>query len=112
QHYGDRIDTVLALLEENPTWARLLVDGYPYLEVEVIYAARYEMAGTIRDFLARRIRLEILNWDAAQQATPMTAKLLGQEFGWAETKVTAEAEAYLDFLYELRELAQEAVAVS
>lgn len=106
QHYGSRAPKVLAILEENAEWQEQLIQGYPYIAAEVIYAARYEMAETPRDFLARRLRLEILDWEATQQATPKVAALLAQAHGWNEDQQIREAEDYLDLVYSFREDAQ------
>lgn len=38
-----------------------LVEGFPYLEAEVVYAARHEYAVRAEDVLARRTRLAFLN---------------------------------------------------
>ncbi|WP_367391761.1 glycerol-3-phosphate dehydrogenase/oxidase [Lewinella sp. LCG006] len=106
QHYGSRATLLLSVLEEKEAWKTPLVEGYPYLIGEAVYAARYEMAGTVRDFLARRIRLEILDWDAAQQAAGRVAKAMGQELGWEAAYILQAAEEYIEQLYALRDLAQ------
>jgi glycerol-3-phosphate dehydrogenase len=106
QHYGSRAERLLSVLDEKEAWKKPLVEGYPYLIGEAVYAARYEMAGTVRDFLARRIRLEILDWDAAQQAAGSVAKAMGQELGWEKDYVLKAAEEYIEQLYAIRELAQ------
>lgn len=38
-----------------------LVKGYPYIEAEVVYAARHEYAVRVEDIIARRTRLAFLN---------------------------------------------------
>lgn len=106
QHYGSRVTSLLSLLEENPSWKEPLIAGYPYLIGEAVYAARHEMAGTVRDFLARRIRLEILDWDAAQQAAGKVAEVMGPELGWSAREQLKAAEDYIDQLYQIRETAQ------
>ncbi|MEM1215151.1 MAG: FAD-dependent oxidoreductase [Bacteroidota bacterium] len=109
RQYGDRYETLLTILQENAGYAEPLVAGFPYLKGEVIFAARHEMACTVRDFLARRIRLEILDWDAAQRAAGEVARLLGNELGWPEQAHVSAAEDYIDLLYQFRE---EALSVS
>lgn len=105
-HYGSRAQEVLALLAENADWRKPLVAGYPFLTGEAVYAARYEMAGTVRDFIARRIRLEILDWDAAQQAADQVAKAIGGELGWSEQEQLTAAKDYIDKVSQFRETAQ------
>ncbi len=80
--YGSRADKVLGLIGEDPTLAERLVTRLPYLKVEVIYAARHEMAVVPRDFLARRIRLEITDWNATLECLPIVCDLMAAELGW------------------------------
>lgn len=94
QHYGSEAQKVLGVLSEADAWKKPLLEGYPYLLGEVVYAARYEMACTVRDFLARRIRLEILDWKAAKQVADQVAQALGTELGWDEAKQQQEAASY------------------
>ncbi|PSR14922.1 MAG: FAD-dependent oxidoreductase [Bacteroidetes bacterium] len=108
QHYGNRVDRLLAVLDEDPAWQSPLVVGYPFLVGEVVYAARHEMALTVRDFLARRIRLEILDWDAAQQATTPVAAALGHELGWDAPAQELAAASYSQLLFDFRKRSQQA----
>ncbi|MER3462609.1 MAG: glycerol-3-phosphate dehydrogenase, partial [Armatimonadota bacterium] len=55
---------------------------HPYLEAEVRYAVRHEMALTPLDFLARRTRLAFLDRKAAEQALPRVTELMAQELSW------------------------------
>lgn len=90
--YGSRAPQVAALAAEKPDLAQLLHPDYPFLRAEIVYAARFEMARTVRDFLARRIRLEIVDWQAAIAAAPIVANLLAGELDWSVER-TAEATA-------------------
>ncbi|MCB0638272.1 MAG: FAD-dependent oxidoreductase [Lewinella sp.] len=98
-HYGDRANHVAALATERPEWAERLHPDYPYLRAEVVYAAREEMACTVRDFIARRIRLEILDWTAARAVAPQVAEEIGRELGWsaeARAKAAHDYQALLE----------------
>jgi glycerol-3-phosphate dehydrogenase len=67
------------------TWPRLgktLVEGYPYLECEINYACRYEMACTVVDMLTLRTRLAYLNKEAALIAAPRVADIMAKELRW------------------------------
>jgi len=59
-----------------------LVDGFPYLQAEVLYACR-EYACTIEDILSRRTRLAYLNKERALEALPIVADLLAEELEWS-----------------------------
>ena len=52
----------------------------PYLNAEVLWAARNEMAMTVEDILARRTRALFLDAQAAIDAAPHIAAILGKEF--------------------------------
>jgi len=58
-----------------PIHARL-----PYLQAEVVWAARVEMARTVEDVLARRTRALLLDSSAAVEAAPRVAEILAREF--------------------------------
>ncbi len=98
-NYGDEVFKVVALLEDNPNLSARIHADYPYICAEVVYGVRSEMALTIRDFMARRIRLEIIDWAVARQSAVLVAKWMGQELGWSDTmqaKKVKEYQALLD----------------
>jgi glycerol-3-phosphate dehydrogenase len=67
---------------EFPELLTELVPGYPYLKAEILWAVREEMALTLRDVLARRLRLEFLDWQACLKAVEPVAKLMAEQLGW------------------------------
>ncbi|MEM7736547.1 MAG: FAD-dependent oxidoreductase [Deinococcota bacterium] len=90
--YGDQASDVLA-----PGHLDRLVEGHPFLEAEVVYAAQHEASRSTRDFLARRIRLGFLDSDATHKAIPKVTDLLGDSLGWDDDKRAQDrtsAEAY------------------
>ncbi|MCU1458075.1 MAG: glycerol-3-phosphate dehydrogenase [Actinomycetia bacterium] len=93
--YGGHARSVVSLLEEDPTFAEPLVAGLPYLRVEAVYAARFEMAVTLDDVLSRRTRALILDREAAVAAAPATAALLAAELGWDAREQAEQLEAFL-----------------
>ena len=66
---------------------------HPYLEAEVVHAARREAACTVDDVVARRTRLAFLDGDAALRCVPRVAALLARELGWSEAHERAQARA-------------------
>jgi len=91
--YGSDREQVLALTRENKELAGKLHPRYDYLTAEVIWALRHEMARTVEDVLARRLRLLFLDAHAAIAAAPFTAKLMADELGkgdqWQNEQVAA-----------------------
>ncbi|MGD0736517.1 MAG: FAD-dependent oxidoreductase [Terracidiphilus sp.] len=63
----------------------------PYIDAEVVWAAREEMARTVEDVLARRTRALFLNARAAMKMAEPVARLLvselGQDEGWVVSQV-------------------------
>jgi glycerol-3-phosphate dehydrogenase len=47
-----------------------------------------------RDFLARRIRLEITDWDETLNSLPVVADLMARELGWTGEEKATYANAY------------------
>jgi glycerol-3-phosphate dehydrogenase len=81
--YGSNAHHLINLMQTTPNLQEKILSNYPFVKAEVIWSMREEMACTIRDFLARRIRLEILDWQAAKAAAPVVADLMGEELGWS-----------------------------
>lgn len=94
-NYGSRAEAVIELITQNPALSERILPDYPYIKAEIVYAVRVEMALTVRDFLARRIRLEILNWEAAKQAIPIVAHWMGKELQWTDEKKRSNVAEYL-----------------
>ncbi len=103
QHYGGRAEQVIALIQDDASLGQRLDESFPYVEAEVIFTAQEEMARNIRDFLARRIRLELLDWTKAKAIAPRVATLMGEALDWDASKVTEETriyEAHIDALQQ------------
>jgi glycerol-3-phosphate dehydrogenase len=82
--YGTDGQKIMALMEEEPVLARRLVEWLPYTEAEAVWAVRHEMARTIEDVLARRLRVLFLDAQAALAAAPRVAALIAEELGYDE----------------------------
>lgn len=96
--YGDRAIILAELAHDTLELSERLLPNWPYLKAEVVYAAQFEMALTVRDFLARRIRLEILDWEAAISAAPVVAKYLGQTLNWTAAEIENNAAEYIELV--------------
>jgi glycerol-3-phosphate dehydrogenase len=96
--YGSRAINLVFLIKQNPELAEKLTPQYPHLKAEVVYTAQHEMACTVRDFMARRTRLEIMDWQTAHNITPTVARLLGETLDWSEQKMGAASKEYRTLL--------------
>ena len=75
---------------------RPLVPGRPFLEAEVTWAARHELALVPRRHVGAPDRLAQELPDRGAAIAPRVAELLGTELGWGETRRAREVEAYLE----------------
>ncbi|TNE58067.1 MAG: FAD-dependent oxidoreductase [Bacteroidetes bacterium] len=99
-NYGSAATQVAALLQHDPKLGARLAPAYPFIRAEVVYAVQQEMACTLRDFLARRIRLEILDWEVALQAIPVVADLMGAELNWSAAEKERQVRQYHQLITE------------
>ena len=88
--YGDRAAAVAALTED--VGSKSLHADFPYLEAEVVYAARHELAERLYDILAHRLPLAFLNRKAAAEVTDRALSLLAAEKGWDDDRCKIEQE--------------------
>jgi glycerol-3-phosphate dehydrogenase len=77
--YGSDAQNIRELAMHHPALAGLLHPDYPYLKAEVVWAVRNEMAIHVEDFLARRIRILLLDAKAAIKMASVVAKLMADE---------------------------------
>lgn len=102
--YGSDAERILEIQNENPNFAAKLHENLPYTIAEVIFALRFEMAQTLEDVLARRIRALCLDAKATLEIAPKVAEIMREELGkdenWRENELrnfTKIAENYLIF---------------
>lgn len=82
--YGIDQAYILQLICETPSLDKKLSANFPYTGAEVVWAVRMEMARTVEDVLARRLRLLFIDAKAAVMAAPRVAELMAQEFGYTK----------------------------
>lgn len=90
--YGTDATAILQLQESEPRLQEKLHPNYDYTLAEVVWAIRYEMATTIEDILARRVRLLFLDARAAIECSAKVARLLADELMhdeiWIQNQLT------------------------
>ena len=79
--YGSDGVIVDRICREKPEWSELLHPRLPYRKGEVINAVRNEMARTVDDVLARRLRVLLLDARASLEAAPLVANMVADELG-------------------------------
>ncbi|MBE9490640.1 MAG: glycerol-3-phosphate dehydrogenase/oxidase [Bacteroidetes bacterium] len=90
--YGSDRIKLLKLINENSELAEKLHDNLPFVKGEVLWAVRHEMARTVEDVLARRVRALFLDARAsiamANDVAIIMAKELGYDKQWINQQVT------------------------
>jgi glycerol-3-phosphate dehydrogenase len=81
--YGSDAAEISNLINADPKLGRKLHHDLPYTQAEVIWAVRHEMARTVEDVLARRMRALFLNARAALEMAPTVVELMAGELGWS-----------------------------
>ena len=92
--YGSDAQEISGLIKRSPFLNKKLAEGLPYTEAEVIWAVRTEMARTVEDVLARRLRLLFLDAQAAMDAAPRVAELMAKELNYSHDWAAAQVEDF------------------
>jgi glycerol-3-phosphate dehydrogenase len=82
--YGTKAEDVLQVSDDKKTHERIH-KNYPFIKAEVIYTIRVEMACSLRDFFARRIRMELMDWKATIESVEVVADLMADELKWTDS---------------------------
>jgi glycerol-3-phosphate dehydrogenase len=100
--YGSDLEEILKMQKESPAYAEKIGDMADNTVGEVVWAVRREMARTVDDVLARRVRLLYLDARAAIALAPKVASIMAGELGrdkrWEEQQVkefTEMAQGYV-----------------
>ncbi len=100
--YGSDAAAIEKLCIENPGLKQRIHPALPFIKAEVIWAVHNEMAQTVEDVLARRIRLLFLDARAATESALTVAQLMAavmlHDENWVQqqvTEFTALAKQYL-----------------
>jgi glycerol-3-phosphate dehydrogenase len=110
EKYGTRATQLLGLVTKDPNLREPLVKGLAPLGAEVAFAARFEMAMTIEDALARRIVLQSYGWSETIAAAPATADILARELGWSGAIRDSALTEYVEKIRGFQQKAGLAVA--
>ena len=93
--YGTDLRAIQRLSAEDAALEKLLHPRLPYRCREVVWAARYEMARTVEDVLARRTRALFLDARAAIDAAPAVADLLAKELSRSKAWRDEDLQSFL-----------------
>lgn len=102
--YGADRTEIEKLAVQHPEWNQKLHADFPDLEIQVVWAARFEMAKTVEDVLSRRLRTLFIDARAAKIMAPRVAAILATELNqdqtWEHAQVTAFHQLADGYIYK------------
>jgi len=94
--YGSDGPAIMELIERNPALGERLSEKYGYTAAEVVWAVREEMAQTVEDVLARRVRMLFVDAREARNAARRVAEIMAAECGRDEAWIEAQVKAFAE----------------
>ncbi len=91
--YGTDKEEVLKIAKKEGM-SELLSPVLGVMKAQVVWAVKNEMARTVEDVLARRVRCQLLDAKESIRMAPAVAKLMAKELGENETWVLDQVEEY------------------
>jgi len=89
--YGSDAHLIQQMIVGDNSLSEKIHPDYPYTKAEVVWAVKNEMALTVEDVLARRIRLLFLDARAVMEAAPTVAEimtdLLSKDAEWKQEQI-------------------------
>ena len=111
--YGSDMPLIEKLAVMIPAGRDQLHPSYPNIKAEVIWAVRNEMAYTVEDVLARRMRMLFIDAKAAIEMCCTVAELMAQEMHksqlWVEEQILEFTQTASEYLLEPLEQEQETI---
>ncbi len=92
--YGTERPKLLDLAERERSWSALLSPHLPFIGAQVAWAVEQEMARTVEDVLARRLRALLLDARSSLQAAEQTASIMQSLLNQTATWRTQQVDAY------------------
>lgn len=102
--YGTDQESIGTLIEQDPALGEKLSPKYGYTLAEAVWAVREEMALTVEDVLARRVRLLFVDAREAAAAAPKVAAVMARELGrdqaWIDEQVKNFTDLAKSYIFE------------
>lgn len=92
--YGTNTPALIDLADSYPGSLEPIVPQMPYLIIEVIWAVQREMACTVEDILARRMRMSFMDTAATRQAAATMSSILAAAWNRDIADVQKDVELF------------------
>jgi glycerol-3-phosphate dehydrogenase len=94
--YGTDAKAIRELLAGTPELSQQLHEKFPHTYAEVVWAVRNEMARTVEDVLARRLRVLFLDAKVAAEMAPKAAAIMAKELDYSEEWQQQQLSAFTE----------------
>lgn len=92
--YGSDADAIAELASDDAMLRQQLHPAFDHIVAEVVWAVRHEMARTVEDVLARRMRILFLDAEKSMEMAPPVARIMAAELGRDEQWVAGQVDDY------------------
>jgi glycerol-3-phosphate dehydrogenase len=92
--YGTDAEKILILIWKDGSLRVPIIEGSAILRAEMVYCCMYEMGLTLKDLFARRLGIELTDWDRTLEAIPVAANLLQEAFWWSDEEKERQIKEY------------------
>lgn len=92
--YGSDRMKLLKMINENHEFGDKLHDDLPFIKAEVLWAVRHEMARTVEDVLARRVRALFLDARASIEMANDVAVIMAKELDFDNQWIKSQIKEY------------------
>lgn len=93
--YGSDKAKIEKLAMENEQWSKPIIAGQDHIKAQVVWAVRNEMARTVEDFLARRIRMLFLDAKKAIDMAESVAFIMAEELDKDEEWMNMQTSSFI-----------------
>ena len=94
--YGSDRLKLLKMIEKEPKMKEKLHERLPFIKGEVLWAVRYEMARTVEDVLARRVRALFLDARASIDMADDVARIMAKELNYNRKWIKNQVKEYTE----------------
>ncbi|MFC6098845.1 glycerol-3-phosphate dehydrogenase/oxidase [Olivibacter domesticus] len=94
--YGSDAEPIKSLIIDDDRLAQQLHPRHAHIGAEVVWAVRHEMARTVEDVLARRMRILFLDARAAIEMAPKVAQLMSDELHKDDSWIRQQIASFND----------------
>ncbi|MBS9779204.1 MAG: glycerol-3-phosphate dehydrogenase/oxidase [Moraxellaceae bacterium] len=88
--YGADAEKIQAIAETDETLAKLIHQDFPYIYAQIQWAIEHEMAQTLEDVLARRMRFLFLDSKVAGEIAQSVAEFMALRLNWNAERIAKE----------------------